>query len=98
MICLHQAWFTTRLFCIFQVERGEVQLNQYRLEGSLGQGSYGIVKLAYNSDDDTHYVRFNLFVNFIYRNFEILFLQAMKILSKKKLMKKAGIYGESFFF
>jgi len=45
------------MFYIFQVERGEVQLNQYRLEGSLGQGSYGIVKLAYNSDDDTHYVR-----------------------------------------
>jgi len=41
------------------VERGEVQLNQYRLEGSLGQGSYGIVKLAYNSDDDTHYVKSN---------------------------------------
>ncbi|XP_059485168.1 calcium/calmodulin-dependent protein kinase kinase 1 isoform X2 [Neocloeon triangulifer] len=56
-----------------KVERGEVQLNQYRLEGSLGQGSYGIVQLAYNSDDNTHY--------------------AMKILSKKKLMKKAGIYG-----
>jgi hypothetical protein len=48
------------LFYIFQVERGEVQLNQYRLEGSLGQGSYGIVKLAYNSDDDTHYVSFAL--------------------------------------
>ncbi|KAF4521170.1 hypothetical protein B566_EDAN011620, partial [Ephemera danica] len=47
-----------------KVERGSdealVQLNQYRLERSLGQGSYGI---------------------------------AMKILSKKKLMKKAGIYG-----
>ncbi|XP_052123201.1 calcium/calmodulin-dependent protein kinase kinase 2 [Frankliniella occidentalis] len=40
---------------------------------SIGQGSYGIVKLAYNEEDETHY--------------------AMKILSKKKLMKKAGIFG-----
>lgn len=37
------------------------------------QGSYGIVKLAFNEEDETHY--------------------AMKILSKKKLMKKAGIFG-----
>ncbi|CAG0912431.1 unnamed protein product, partial [Notodromas monacha] len=36
-------------------------------------GSYGIVKLAYNLEDDTHY--------------------AMKILSKRKLMKRAGLYG-----
>ncbi|CAM1301392.1 CAMKK2 (predicted) [Pycnogonum litorale] len=50
-----------------------ILLNQYRLTEKIGQGSYGIVKLAYNEDDDTHY--------------------AMKILSKKKLMKKAGIYG-----
>ncbi|KAK9753902.1 Protein kinase domain [Popillia japonica] len=40
---------------------------------SIGQGSYGIVKLAYNEEDDTHY--------------------AMKILSKKKLLKKAGTFG-----
>ncbi|EFA12336.2 Ovarian-specific serine/threonine-protein kinase Lok-like Protein [Tribolium castaneum] len=37
------------------------------------KGSYGIVKLAYNEEDDTHY--------------------AMKILSKKKLLKKAGMFG-----
>lgn len=37
------------------------------------QGSYGIVKLVYNEEDETQY--------------------AMKILSKKKLMKKAGIFG-----
>ncbi|KAF5305416.1 hypothetical protein FQR65_LT18700, partial [Abscondita terminalis] len=36
-------------------------------------GAYGIVKLAYNQEDDTHY--------------------AMKILSKKKLVKKAGMFG-----
>ena len=41
----------------------------------MGQGSYGIVKLAYNEEDDTNY--------------------AMKILSKKKLRKKAGIFGRA---
>ncbi|XP_049824391.1 calcium/calmodulin-dependent protein kinase kinase 2 isoform X6 [Aethina tumida] len=50
-----------------------LQLNQYRLMDSIGQGSYGIVKLAYNEEDDTHY--------------------AMKIMSKKKLLKKAGMFG-----
>jgi len=50
-----------------------VQLNQYKLAGVLGQGSYGIVKLAYNREEDKNY--------------------AMKILSKKKLQKKAGIFG-----
>jgi hypothetical protein len=63
------------LFYIFQVERGEVQLNQYRLEGSLGQGSYGIVKLAYNSDDDTHYVRFVLSAN-LFTGVKIIFIFA----------------------
>ena len=48
------------------------QLNQYKLEGAIGQGSYGIVKLAYNKEDDTHY--------------------AMKILSKKRLKRRAGIF------
>jgi [calcium/calmodulin-dependent protein kinase] kinase len=33
-----------------------VQLNQYKLQGVVGQGSYGIVKLAYNQEDDTNYV------------------------------------------
>ncbi|XP_048522106.1 probable serine/threonine-protein kinase DDB_G0279405 [Dendroctonus ponderosae] len=50
-----------------------LQLNQYKLLDSIGQGSYGVVKLAYNQEDDTHY--------------------AMKILSKKKLFKKAGMFG-----
>ncbi|KAG8182334.1 hypothetical protein JTE90_028179 [Oedothorax gibbosus] len=49
------------------------QLNHYRLKGEIGQGSFGIVKLAYNEEDDTHY--------------------AMKVLSKKKLMRRAGLYG-----
>lgn len=53
--------------------QGGLQLNQYRLLDNIGQGSYGIVKLAYNEEDETHY--------------------AMKILSKRKLMKKAGIFG-----
>ena len=33
-----------------------MQLNQYKLQGVVGQGSYGIVKLAYNQEDDTNYV------------------------------------------
>ncbi|XP_050441184.1 calcium/calmodulin-dependent protein kinase kinase 2 isoform X6 [Adelges cooleyi] len=49
------------------------KLNQYKLIDSIGQGSYGLVKLAYNEQDDKHY--------------------AMKIMSKKKLMKKAGCFG-----
>lgn len=53
--------------------QGALQLNQYKLLDNIGQGSYGIVKLVYNEEDETHY--------------------AMKILSKKKLMKKAGIFG-----
>ena len=51
-----------------------LQLNQYKLMGMVGQGSYSIVKMAYNIAEDTHY--------------------AMKILSKKKLQKKAGIFGK----
>ncbi|KAL0818622.1 hypothetical protein ABMA28_009054 [Loxostege sticticalis] len=54
---------------------GYVQLNQYRLLQPIGQGSYGIVKLAYNEEDDTHY--------------------AMKILSKRKLMRRAGLFGRT---
>ncbi|XKL64379.1 hypothetical protein PGB90_004465 [Kerria lacca] len=49
------------------------QLNQYKLIDSIGQGSFGLVKLAYNEEDDKHY--------------------AMKILSKKKLLRKAGCFA-----
>ncbi|CAH1802627.1 unnamed protein product [Owenia fusiformis] len=52
--------------------QGYVQLNQYTLKDEIGKGSYGIVKLAYNEEDDTHY--------------------AMKILSKKKLIKRSGFF------
>jgi [calcium/calmodulin-dependent protein kinase] kinase len=31
------------------------KLNQYKLIDSIGQGSYGLVKLAYNELDDKHY-------------------------------------------
>ena len=34
-----------------------MQLNQYKMKGHIGQGSYGIVKLAYDRDSDCHYVR-----------------------------------------
>ncbi|GFR19364.1 hypothetical protein TNCT_656731, partial [Trichonephila clavata] len=32
------------------------QLNHYRLKGEIGQGSFGIVKLAYNEEDNIHYL------------------------------------------
>ncbi|XP_036973492.1 calcium/calmodulin-dependent protein kinase kinase 2 isoform X1 [Acanthopagrus latus] len=47
-----------------------VQLNQYKLKDEIGKGSYGVVKLAYNEDDNMYY--------------------AMKVLSKKRLMRQAG--------
>ncbi|XP_051969509.1 calcium/calmodulin-dependent protein kinase kinase 1-like isoform X1 [Xyrauchen texanus] len=47
-----------------------IQLNQYKLKCEIGKGSYGVVKLAYNEDDDKYY--------------------AMKVVSKKKLMKQYG--------
>ncbi|XP_006865470.1 PREDICTED: calcium/calmodulin-dependent protein kinase kinase 2 isoform X4 [Chrysochloris asiatica] len=47
-----------------------VQLNQYTLKDEIGKGSYGVVKLAYNENDNTYY--------------------AMKLLSKKKLIRQAG--------
>ncbi|KAL4647787.1 calcium/calmodulin-dependent protein kinase kinase 1-like [Arapaima gigas] len=47
-----------------------VQLNQYKLKNEIGKGSYGVVKLAYNEDDDKYY--------------------AMKVVSKKKLLKLCG--------
>ena len=33
-----------------------MQLNQYKLLDQVGQGSYSIVKLAYNVAEDTNYV------------------------------------------
>lgn len=35
-----------------------IQLNQYKLKSEIGKGSYGVVKLAYNEDDDKHYVSY----------------------------------------
>ncbi|XP_071094192.1 calcium/calmodulin-dependent protein kinase kinase 1-like isoform X2 [Haliotis cracherodii] len=51
---------------------GYIQLNQYKMKDEIGKGSYGIVKLVFSEEDETHY--------------------AMKILSKKRLMKKAGFF------
>lgn len=62
----------TRRLSITENEGGWTQLNQYKLKDEIGKGSYGVVKLAYNQEDDTHY--------------------AMKILSKKRLVKKAGFF------
>ncbi|CAF98517.1 unnamed protein product, partial [Tetraodon nigroviridis] len=54
----------------FSLMQDCIQLNQYKLKSEIGKGSYGVVKLAYNEDDDKYY--------------------AMKVLSKKKLMKQCG--------
>ncbi|CAE1171530.1 CAMKK2 [Acanthosepion pharaonis] len=67
----HQPTLETRRVSVTDSD-GFIQLNQYKLKDEIGKGSYGIVKLAYNEEDDTHY--------------------AMKILSKKRLMKKAGFF------
>lgn len=37
---------------------GFIQLNQYKLKNEIGKGSYGIVKLAYNDQDNRNYVNF----------------------------------------
>ena len=34
-----------------------VHLNEYKLDRVLGQGSYGMVKLAYNKEENKNYVR-----------------------------------------
>ena len=48
---------TKRVNSITEERTGEyVQLNQYKMKGHIGQGSYGIVKLAYDRDNDCHYV------------------------------------------
>ena len=69
-----------------------MQLNQYKLMDQVGQGSYSIVKLAYNVAEDTNYVSTSLMKMILYWSYGIWF-KAMKILSKKKLQKKAGIFG-----
>lgn len=38
---------------------GFIQLNQYKLKNEIGKGSYGIVKLAYNDQDNRNYVILN---------------------------------------
>lgn len=57
----------TRVVTMVNQETNEnyIQLNQYKLMEEIGQGSYGIVKLAYNEEDR------NLYVSLI-RNKEII--------------------------
>lgn len=55
---------TTRVNSTVQSDGEYVQLNQYKLEQAIGQGSYGIVKLAYNKDDDVQYVILLMLSNF----------------------------------
>ncbi|XP_022337138.1 calcium/calmodulin-dependent protein kinase kinase 1-like isoform X4 [Crassostrea virginica] len=50
-----QPTMETNSFSVVDGEDGYVQLNQYKLKNEIGKGSYGIVKLAYNEQDDVHY-------------------------------------------
>ncbi|CEF65470.1 Protein kinase domain and Serine/threonine-/dual specificity protein kinase, catalytic domain and Protein kinase-like domain-containing protein [Strongyloides ratti] len=45
----------TKIFKNINTSSNYVQLNQYKLIEDIGQGSYGIVKLAYNEKDEKHY-------------------------------------------
>lgn len=64
------------------------------------QGSYGVVKLAYNEDSEQYYVSRNLCVdNLCYMSGchdhqLLLLMQAMKVVSKKKLMRQCGFLRE----
>ena len=46
---------TSRVNSITEPTGEFVQLNQYKLNEAIGQGSYGIVKLAYNKEDNSRY-------------------------------------------
>lgn len=50
-----QPTMETNSFSVVDGADGYVQLNQYKLKNEIGKGSYGIVKLAYNEQDDVHY-------------------------------------------
>ncbi|XP_061197080.1 calcium/calmodulin-dependent protein kinase kinase 1-like isoform X1 [Saccostrea echinata] len=50
-----QPTMETSSFSVVDGADGYVQLNQYKLKNEIGKGSYGIVKLAYNEQDDVHY-------------------------------------------
>ncbi len=43
---------------------GYIQLNQYKLKDEIGKGSYGIVKLAHNRQDNRNYVIFKKIISF----------------------------------
>uniref|UniRef100_UPI00358EEBC0 calcium/calmodulin-dependent protein kinase kinase 1-like isoform X2 n=1 Tax=Myxine glutinosa TaxID=7769 RepID=UPI00358EEBC0 len=47
-----------------------VRLNQYKVLREIGKGSYGVVHLAYNEEENTYF--------------------AMKVVSKKRLLRQAG--------
>lgn len=53
--------FTDRYsMSLIEDPEGYTQLNQYKLKDEIGKGSYGIVKLAYNKEDNRNYVKLNL--------------------------------------
>lgn len=65
------SWISTSWWIRSVLWVTSVGSRRHRTHFDTFQGSYGLVKLAYNEEDSQHY--------------------AMKILSKKKLLRKAGI-------
>ena len=49
---------TNQLSYVIEDSDGFIQLNQYKLKNEIGKGSYGIVKLAYNDQDNRNYVNY----------------------------------------
>ena len=71
-----------------------VQLNQYKLDRVLGQGSYGMVKLAYNREDDKNYVSVN-YMTCGDKIVKILFLGNENIVKEKASEESRIIYEKT---
>ena len=118
------SFWEMKMSLVLVCETGEMS-SSLTIELFMFQGSYGIVKLAVNHDDQGQYVSFVTFCSFKKSNFFLvffsffflqrndlrsicylfskhqsstfpIFFQAMKILSKKKLKRKGGIFGKLF--
>lgn len=66
----NQVLTETNSMSLIEDPEGYTQLNQYKLKDEIGKGSYGIVKLAYNKEDNRNYVNLvlekNLLIHFFY--------------------------------
>ena len=57
---------TSNSLSLVEGNDGYIQLNQYKLKDEIGKGSYGIVKLAYNNQDNRNYVSLNNLENILW--------------------------------